>query len=102
MGTDGFSLHPNDLRVAAGVFATEGAALQHAVTAWQEAVAKAGECWGGDESGKKFAADYVPAHDSMAKALSVLAQGVPSVDPALRYVADNTVDQDQTNASKLG
>ncbi|MDI2132184.1 hypothetical protein [Yinghuangia seranimata] len=105
MAADGFAIHPDDLRSTAPAFTTEGDTLHKALTALQATMAGLGAPWGDDDQGKVFAngdgtnPGFVPAQESLFKALGVMAQGIASMDPALRALADNTTAQDQSNAA---
>jgi hypothetical protein len=104
MGGEGFKIDPADLVGAAPTFKTQSEILRTAYQAWWATMSRVGQPWGNDEQGQKFANGdnghngIVAAQDCVFKALEVLVQGIASMDPALRALADNTVDRDQANA----
>ncbi|WP_246256813.1 WXG100 family type VII secretion target [Amycolatopsis anabasis] len=72
----GFTMDPDAVKTGAGRFGPVVDGLNAAKRELESALQAAGECWGGDESGKEFAKDYVPGAQQAVEAFGTLAQGV--------------------------
>jgi uncharacterized protein YukE len=98
----GFEVEPAALRGAAGSFISEADALREVATKLDQYLANLGPCWGADEVGQRFAADYQPAAATVLNNLSALSTGLHRIGAALRAIGDNYehVDQRFTTATR--
>lgn len=58
-------------------------------------------CWGDDEGGKKFAANYVPQADAVLEGSKLSHDGMKTVAENLRFVATEFGRLDEYGADKL-
>ncbi|GAA3043056.1 hypothetical protein [Actinokineospora globicatena] len=94
--TSGFEMDPAAVTGGAGGFGTAGDLLGDAATRLTDGLSAQGACWGGDESGKTFAKDYVPAVEGMTKAFGDLAAALQAIKKAL---TDSVASQQGTDTS---
>ncbi|WP_199442538.1 WXG100 family type VII secretion target [Umezawaea beigongshangensis] len=85
MTAGGFRVDPGAVSGAAAELGSAADRLESVGTALTDALAAAGACWGGDESGQKFAEDYVPGAEGAVRAFTSLVEG-------LRGLQGNVVD----------
>jgi uncharacterized protein YukE len=76
--------------------------LRSAVRTLDSDLDRAGDCWGGDDTGAEFAKAYVPAVTSVRAALADLAAAIGSVGDAIGLVAQNVDASDGRAVSRIG
>jgi uncharacterized protein YukE len=91
----GFEVEPAALRGAAGSFISEADALGDLAVKLDQFLVNLGPCWGADEVGQRFAADYQPAATTVLNNLAALSTGLHRIGAALRAVGDNYEHVDQ-------
>ncbi|MEX2659190.1 MAG: hypothetical protein WD232_05815, partial [Acidimicrobiales bacterium] len=86
---DHLEARPATLRaVAAGVDGTADR-FAGAVADLRSALAGVGDCWGGDEPGDAFGDRYEPASRNLSTHLDALVEGMASIGPGLRSMAED-------------
>ncbi|WP_328392234.1 hypothetical protein [Nocardia sp. NBC_00416] len=70
-----------------------------AVNAARTVIDAEGECWGGDEIGQNFAAQYGPGAAEGLTGLDLLSQAVNGVGDGVGAVATDFGNQDQNTAA---
>ena len=93
--TGGFQIRPEEVRAGASAFGAAGEMLADAGRTLSNALAAQGACWGGDESGKQFSKDYVPAADGTVKAFAQLSEAIQAIKTALDETANTHQNTDQ-------
>jgi uncharacterized protein YukE len=97
--TLGFEVEPAALRGAAGSFHTEGDELGELMRKLDVHLASLGPCWGADAVGRRFAASYQPASQTVLNNISALSIGLHRIASALKAVGDNYEQVDQIFAN---
>ncbi len=98
---DRFAVRPDDLRAVAPRFTAESDRLRHAVEQLRVRLEALGQPWGDDEQGMQFAAAYEASSTKIDRAVSLLAEGLMSIDQALSAMADNYVEADRAATVRL-
>lgn len=101
-GGSGFTAEPDAvLRASTGlVSAADG--LENALKTLQAALDAQGECWGGDDSGKEFAKDYVPGSQGAVDGFTNLVQGLRGMQRNVAQSMKALSGADQDVSSQLG
>jgi uncharacterized protein YukE len=86
--TEGFWIDPDVVRSAAPGFEHLGTRLDQIFANLRARLEAEGHCWGGDDYGKAFEKDYVPARDNAIQFFPQLAQGLEDVGAGLAETAD--------------
>lgn len=84
--SNGFEIQPAAITGAAGCFDSEASALAEAATALDQELATVGACWGKDEVGERFGAEYQPAAQTVLENIDAIAVGFARIAAALRAV----------------
>ncbi|HEY0641506.1 MAG TPA: hypothetical protein VGD67_28080 [Pseudonocardiaceae bacterium] len=66
-----------------------------------DALAAAGDCWGGDAAGQAFAASHVAPADNALGAVGALPEGLGDVRDRLSATAATYADSDQAGATTV-
>jgi uncharacterized protein YukE len=75
---------------SAPAFAQLGDRMQEIFSTLKSKVEAEGECWGGDDYGKAFAKDYVPARDSAFDFFPQMSKGLTDIASGLEESADTS------------
>lgn len=94
-------IDPAGVRSAGAKVGHAGEDFASRASALANALAAEGACWGGDESGQKFAKDYVPAADGIRDAMAKVAEALQAIGESLVGTADVMEQQDTFNANGL-
>ncbi|WP_051771692.1 WXG100 family type VII secretion target [Saccharothrix sp. NRRL B-16314] len=97
----GFDVNVAGLRQGAGRFGAAGDALDGVMQALDSALKAEGQCWGGDESGQAFAAEYVRNSEATLNAFKELAQALDGIRTGVEASADAYEGSDQGNATGI-
>ncbi|MCP2260254.1 hypothetical protein LX15_003967 [Streptoalloteichus tenebrarius] len=95
-------LEPSGVRSAAARMTRAGDAMERAVQALRHALDAEGECWGHDESGEKFAKEYVPLRDKQLEGLGKIVEVLHKVGEGLGKMVDDFERRDADNSRALG
>ncbi|GAA4865926.1 hypothetical protein GCM10025787_59700 [Saccharopolyspora rosea] len=98
----GMNMRPEEIRSGGRKIGDAGDDLDHVLTTLKSALDAEGECWGGDDAGKKFAQDYTKGRDSVLDGLHKLVEGLSGVDRNLKATADDTEGGDAKSAHDIG
>ncbi|MEU5691216.1 WXG100 family type VII secretion target [Actinosynnema sp. NPDC020468] len=97
----GFQADVPGLRRGGAQFSAAGDSLDGVFQALNSALAAEGQCWGGDESGKAFAKEYVPNSQATLQAFQSLAEALEAIRGGVDQTADAYEGSDQGNASGI-
>jgi WXG100 family type VII secretion target len=97
----GFQVDVAGLRRGGAQFSAAGDALDGVLKALSSALSAEGECWGGDESGKAFAKEYVPNAKGTTDAFTNLTKALHDIRTGVDQSADAYEGSDQGNASGI-
>ncbi|MGW6442232.1 WXG100 family type VII secretion target [Lentzea sp. NPDC055074] len=100
--TGAFRIEPDQVRAGAGGFGVAAEMLSEAGGTLSSALSAQGACWGGDESGRQFSQDYVPAAEGTVKAFGQLSEAIQAIKTALNETANTHQDIDETSSGGLG
>ncbi|MCP2163968.1 WXG100 family type VII secretion target [Goodfellowiella coeruleoviolacea] len=95
--TNGYEVDPASLTAESAGFATQGDAVIDVRDRLVNALNAEGPCWGDDDTGQEFAAEYLPGVEQMVRAFTDLASGLVEVRNQLVGMAQQyeQVEQDQ-------
>jgi len=93
--SQGFWIDTDEVRAAAPAFAQLGDRMQQIFSTLQSKVEAEGPCWGGDDYGKAFEKDYLPARDSAYGFFPQMAKGLTDIATGLEEDAD-TADRGES------
>lgn len=97
----GFTAEPDAVLRASQGLKGAADALQDAGKTVQSAVNAQGECWGGDESGKEFAKDYVPGSQGALEGFANLVQGLLGMQSNVEQTMKSYTGADQDLSSQI-
>ncbi|WP_216916900.1 WXG100 family type VII secretion target [Nocardia noduli] len=92
---------PDALRSTRTSFDSVASAITAAAEKLAAVLAAEGECWGGDEIGRKFAENYTPGVEPGKKAVGNLATSMTQVGTNMVTIADKLTEQDTARAAQL-
>ncbi|WP_143173882.1 WXG100 family type VII secretion target [Streptoalloteichus hindustanus] len=95
-------LEPAEVRSAGARMTRAGDAMERVVQALRGALDAEGECWGHDESGEKFAKEYVPQRDKMLEGMGKVVEVLHRVGENLGKMVDDFERRDADSARGLG
>ena len=95
------SIYPEQLNAVSGRFREVGDDLANAIKRDAVRLDEAGEPWGGDEEGERFARAYQPAATAAMRALVEVALSIPRIGVNLRGIAQSTSDNEANIADGL-
>jgi hypothetical protein len=97
-----FSVRPHTLRSAGATYLVQSGALDGALARLRSTLAGLGDVCGDDEQGVAFAAAYKPAADTIQRGLSILVQGLASINEGLSAMADHYEGSDASSTFRGG
>ena len=87
--SDRMEIRPAVLRSAGEGVDGTAERLSGAVADLRSALSGIGDCWGDDEPGSAFGKSYEPAARNLLTHLDALVEGLTSIGPGLRSMADD-------------
>jgi uncharacterized protein YukE len=89
MGSDELRVEREALRNSAKGFGDGSEALKKVFDKLKAALSAEGACWGNDDTGKAFAKNYTPTHDSAYKTFPSLAKSLKDIEGGVQKMAKN-------------